>query len=66
MKELTELARKGKPLYGVTGESPWIQSIAYRNSQWSQLMFRTSSQVSVYMRSRGSLQMLYHGIACLS
>ncbi|KZV99999.1 NUXm, NADH-ubiquinone oxidoreductase [Exidia glandulosa HHB12029] len=40
MKELTELARKGKPLYGMSSESTWIQGVAYRNSQWSQLFFR--------------------------
>ncbi|KAH7098212.1 NADH-ubiquinone oxidoreductase complex I, 21 kDa subunit-domain-containing protein [Auriculariales sp. MPI-PUGE-AT-0066] len=39
MKEMSERARRGLPLYGVSSESPWIQNIAFRNSHNSQLLF---------------------------
>ncbi|KAF8329490.1 NADH-ubiquinone oxidoreductase complex I, 21 kDa subunit-domain-containing protein [Cantharellus anzutake] len=37
--ELSKLAREGKPLYGETNETPFIQGVAYRNSVFSQLKF---------------------------
>ncbi|EJD47886.1 hypothetical protein AURDEDRAFT_102027 [Auricularia subglabra TFB-10046 SS5] len=39
LKELSERARKGLPLYGTSGETSWIQNVAFRNSQYSQLFF---------------------------
>jgi hypothetical protein len=39
MKEMTERARRGLPLYGLSRDSPWVQHAAFRNSRWSQLMF---------------------------
>lgn len=40
MAEMTERARKGLPLYGVSADTPYLQGVAMRNSQFSQLMFR--------------------------
>lgn len=39
MKELSERARKGLPIYGESGEPEWVQGAAYRNSAFSQLKF---------------------------
>ncbi|KAI5475363.1 NADH:ubiquinone oxidoreductase 21kD subunit [Pseudohyphozyma bogoriensis] len=37
--ELSKLASEGKPLYGETTLSPYIQGVSHRNSVWSQLKF---------------------------
>lgn len=39
MKELSERARKGLPIYGHSDEPEWVQGAAYRNSAFSQLKF---------------------------
>lgn len=39
MKDLTALAKAGKPLYGELELPPYIQGVAHRNSLWSQLKF---------------------------
>ncbi|EKM81822.1 NUXM, NADH-ubiquinone oxidoreductase 21 kDa subunit [Agaricus bisporus var. burnettii JB137-S8] len=39
LEELSERARKGKPLYGESHQPGWVQGAAFRNSQWSQLKF---------------------------
>jgi len=39
MKELTERAKRGLPLYGTASDSEWVQYVAYRNSKHSQLFF---------------------------
>lgn len=36
-RELSELAKAGKPLYGETDMSEYLQGVASRNSTWSQL-----------------------------
>lgn len=36
-KELTALAKEGKPLYGETDLPEYIQGVAHRNSMWSQV-----------------------------
>jgi hypothetical protein len=36
-RELSELAQAGKPLYGETDMSEYLQGVASRNSTWSQL-----------------------------
>ena len=45
-KEMTERARLGLPIYGVSNEPEWVQGAAYRNSAFSQLKFGTSSLIS--------------------
>lgn len=42
-KELGQLAKEGKPLYGETDLPEYIQGVAHRNSMWSQVSppFRT-------------------------
>ncbi|KAJ9097156.1 hypothetical protein QFC21_004825 [Naganishia friedmannii] len=37
MKELSARAAAGKPLYGETDLTPYLQGVAARNSTWSQL-----------------------------
>ncbi|KAJ7035609.1 NADH-ubiquinone oxidoreductase complex I, 21 kDa subunit-domain-containing protein [Mycena alexandri] len=39
LAELSQLAREGKPLYGVSSQPAWVQAAAHRNSQYSQLKF---------------------------
>jgi len=39
MQEMTERAKRGLPLYGVSSQTPWVQNVAFRNSQYSQLFF---------------------------
>ena len=39
--ELSDRARRGLPLYGESDQPEWIQGVAYRNSAFSQLKFRT-------------------------
>ena len=39
MKELSERARKGLPIYGESSEPEWVQGAAHRNSAYSQLKF---------------------------
>ncbi|KAF5377748.1 hypothetical protein D9757_008064 [Collybiopsis confluens] len=39
LAELSQLAREGKPLYGESPQSPWVQGAAHRNSVFSQLKF---------------------------
>ncbi len=38
-KELSARAAAGKPIYGETDLSDYIQGVAARNSTWSQLKF---------------------------
>ncbi len=42
LAELSDRAKRGLPLYGETVQPEWIQGVAYRNSAFSQLKFRTS------------------------
>ncbi|KAJ3903540.1 NADH-ubiquinone oxidoreductase complex I, 21 kDa subunit-domain-containing protein [Lentinula edodes] len=37
--ELSQRAREGKPLYGESHQSPWVQGAAHRNSVFSMLKF---------------------------
>ncbi|KAJ3847853.1 NADH-ubiquinone oxidoreductase complex I, 21 kDa subunit-domain-containing protein [Lentinula lateritia] len=37
--ELSHRAREGKPLYGESHQSPWVQGAAHRNSVFSMLKF---------------------------
>lgn len=37
MQELSARAAAGKPVYGETDLSPYLQGVAARNSTWSQL-----------------------------
>lgn len=39
LKELSALAKAGKPLYGTTDLPEYVQGVAHRNSLWSQLKF---------------------------
>ncbi|WVO14565.1 hypothetical protein L204_102200 [Cryptococcus depauperatus] len=39
--ELSQLAKEGKPLYGESQLSPYLQGVAARNSTWSQLKMQT-------------------------
>lgn len=39
--ELSERASAGKPLYGDTGLTPYLQGVAHRNSAFSQLKLAT-------------------------
>lgn len=39
LKELSALAKAGKPLYGSTDLPEYVQGVAHRNSLWSQLKF---------------------------
>ncbi|KIY46694.1 hypothetical protein FISHEDRAFT_46841 [Fistulina hepatica ATCC 64428] len=39
MKELRQLAKEGKPLYGTSDQPEWVQSAAHRNSVYSALKF---------------------------
>ena len=39
MEELSAIAAQGKPVYGETDLPEFIQGVAHRNSQWSQLKF---------------------------
>lgn len=39
LKELSALAKAGKPLYGETDLPEYVQGVSHRNSQWSQLKF---------------------------
>jgi len=39
LKELSQLAKEGKPLYGTSPQPAWVQTAASANSQWSQLKF---------------------------
>ncbi|TIB30527.1 hypothetical protein E3P86_03489 [Wallemia ichthyophaga] len=41
MAELSSRANQGKPLYGDTGLSPYLQGVAHRNSAFSQLKLAT-------------------------
>ncbi|KAJ4473597.1 C-terminal of NADH-ubiquinone oxidoreductase 21 kDa subunit-domain-containing protein [Lentinula aciculospora] len=38
-EELSQRAKEGKPLYGESHQSPWVQGAAHRNSVFSQLKF---------------------------
>jgi len=40
-KELGQLAKDGKPLYGETDLPEYIQGVAHRNSMWSQVSFES-------------------------
>ena len=42
LAELSQLAKDGKPLYGESHQSPWVQGTAHRNSVFSQLKFCAS------------------------
>ena len=44
LAELSDRAKRGLPLYGESDQPEWIQGVAYRNSAFSQLKFRTSQQ----------------------
>ncbi|KAL8276999.1 hypothetical protein RQP46_010634 [Phenoliferia psychrophenolica] len=39
LADLSALAAQGKPLYGETDLPEYVQGVAHRNSQWSQLKF---------------------------
>ncbi|GAA93540.1 uncharacterized protein L969DRAFT_95811 [Mixia osmundae IAM 14324] len=39
-KELSARAKAGLPLYGESSQPDYIQGVAFRNSQWSQLKFQ--------------------------
>ncbi|KAF9036531.1 NUXM, NADH-ubiquinone oxidoreductase subunit [Rhodocollybia butyracea] len=39
LAELSQLAKEGKPIYGESHQSPWVQGAAHRNSVFSQLKF---------------------------
>ena len=39
--EMGDRIRQGLPLYGTSDQPEWVQGVAYRNSAFSQLKFRT-------------------------
>jgi hypothetical protein len=39
LRELSQRAKEGKPLYGDSPQPEWVQGSAYRNSAFSQLKF---------------------------
>ncbi|KAF9031351.1 hypothetical protein BDZ89DRAFT_1063973 [Hymenopellis radicata] len=39
LKELTQRAKEGKPLYGESSHQPWVQNAAHQNSAFAQLKF---------------------------
>lgn len=41
LKDLSALAKAGKPLYGSTDLPEYVQGVSHRNSMWSQLKFGT-------------------------
>lgn len=49
LAELSDLYRRGLPLYGESDQPEWIQGVAYRNSAFSQLKFRTSTTFFVFL-----------------
>ena len=48
LAELSDRAKRGLPLYGESDQPEWIQGVAYRNSAFSQLKFRTCLSLSIY------------------
>jgi hypothetical protein len=46
-KELSQLAKEGKPLYGESPQPEWVQGVAHRNSAFSQLKFCELSRTCV-------------------
>ncbi len=51
LKELTQRAKEGKPLYGESSHQPWVQNAAHQNSVFSQLKFGAKYSLSLFVHS---------------